>query len=208
MQVTWIGGWGMTPAALHPLAQQFVPGATHAFFLPSRSAIESAVGSDCVVGWSLGAWRILDAAARGVGFRGRVLLLAPFLAFCSEYNLGGRCSQIQVKWLRRWVQREPLAALHDFYQRAGLNESPTALPYAMEDLLEGLDRLAEDASPSLRRFASSGLPENWSAVIGDSDPLLDGSTVCRTLPGCRLVAGAGHALEKLLASVEEQSYAV
>jgi hypothetical protein len=176
---------------------------------------------DLTIAWSLGAWRVLEAVSRGVEFPGMVLLLAPFVAFPSESQLGGKCSATQVKFLRRWLQREPLAALADFHQRAGLPEplirpsatlSPSdgerdgvrgdpnteALPYAMSDLLEGLDRLAEDASPALREFAARGLPRNWQALIGDDDPLLDAETVRRSLPGCVRVRDAGHAIADLL----------
>ena len=68
----------------------------------------------------------------------------------------------------------------------------------MSDLLEGLDRLAEDASPALREFAARGLPRNWQALIGDDDPLLDAETVRRSLPGCVRVRGVGHAIADLL----------
>jgi hypothetical protein len=68
----------------------------------------------------------------------------------------------------------------------------------MSDLLEGLDRLAEDASPALREFAARGLPRNWQALIGDDDPLLDAETVRRSLPGCVRVRDAGHAIADLL----------
>jgi len=77
--------------------------------------------------------------------------------------------------------------------------NPT-LPYPLADLLEGLDRLAEDASPTLREFAARGLPRNWQAVVGDQDPLLDGAAICRSLPGCVLLRGAGHAIADLLAA--------
>jgi hypothetical protein len=150
-----------------------------------------------------------------------VLLLAPFVAFPSESQLGGKCSATQVKFLRRWLQREPLAALADFHQRAGLVSGsaglqpafdertskaghrpalpPTPeLPYALPDLFEGLDRLAEDASPALREFAARGLPRNWQALIGDDDSLLDAETVRCSLPGCVRVRGAGHAIADLL----------
>jgi len=52
-----------------------------------------------VIAWSLGALRMMDAGAKGRLFKGRVVLLAPFLAFCAEHQLGGRCSQANVRWL-------------------------------------------------------------------------------------------------------------
>jgi len=92
------------------------------------SAIEAIGSPDVIIGWSLGAWRMLNAASHGTKFGGMVLLLAPFVAFPAESNLGGKCSITQVKYLHRWLQREPMAALADFYQRAGLGAPPTELP--------------------------------------------------------------------------------
>lgn len=212
MRVTWIGGWGVAPESLRPVAEKYFAQSQHMFLAPTSDVIESGLKAervtpqmpDLIVAWSLGAWRVLEAASRGMEFSGMVLLLAPFVAFPSEAGLGGKCSATQVKFLRRWLQREPLAALADFHQRAGLAGHtpallPTAeLPYAMPDLLEGLDRLAADASPTLRAFAARGLPRNWQALIGDDDLLLDAETVRRSLQGCVRLRGAGHAIADLL----------
>ncbi|HWH69783.1 MAG TPA: alpha/beta fold hydrolase [Candidatus Sulfotelmatobacter sp.] len=193
---------------MRPLAERFAPGAEHVFLPPVATAVESVGRSGVIVGWSLGAWRVLEAASRGVRIPGKVLLLAPFVAFCSEFGLGGRCSQTQVGWLQRWMRRNPGAALQDFYQRAGLGEAPAQMPYAQDGLLEGLARLAEDASPELRQFATKGLPEQWQAVIGQADPLLDAAGICSALPGCSIVPGAGHAPEQLIAALGNGSHAV
>lgn len=199
MRVTWIGGWGVASESLRTLAEKHYPGSEHMFLAPTSAAMLCRdAATDLTVAWSLGAWQVIEAASRGVEFPGMVLLLAPFVAFPSESQLGGKCSATQVKFLRRWLQREPLAALADFYQRAGLGASPAELPYPAADLLEGLDHLAEDASPALREFAARGLPQNWQAFVGDNDPLLDGAAVCRSLPGCTLLRGAGHAIADLL----------
>jgi hypothetical protein len=198
MRITWIGGWGVAPESLRPVANAYFPGSEHTFLAPTASVTELIGSPDVTVGWSLGAWRLLAAASRGARFGGMVLLLAPFVAFPAESNLGGRCSATQVRFLRRWLQREPLAALADFHQRAGLGAPPAEMPYPAGDLLEGLDRLAEDASPALREFSSRGLPPSWQALVGDSDTLLDGRAVCEALQGCALVRGAGHSIADLL----------
>jgi hypothetical protein len=208
MQITWISGWGVPPAGLRPLAEKFRPDATHVFCPPFVQAVESARTADCVVAWSLGALRVLDAAAQGWNCRGEVVLLAPFVAFCSEHGLGGRCSLSQVKWLRRWLQRDPLAALQDFDVRAQLGQTPSELPYEAVELLGGLDRLAEEASPGLRQFAQNGLPANWTAWVGDADPLLDAAAICASLPGCRIVPGARHQAEGLWLGMEESRRAL
>jgi len=198
MRLTWIGGWGVAPESLRPIADAYFPGSEHTLLAPTQAAAGSIGSPDVTIGWSLGAWRLLEAASRGATFGGMVLLLAPFVAFPSESMLGGRCSATQVKYLHRWLQRDPMAALADFHQRAGLGTPPTELPYPAADLLEGLDRLAEDASPELREFASRGLQPNWQALVGDADPLLDGRAVCEALQGCTLMRGVGHSIADLL----------
>lgn len=254
MRVTWIGGWGVAPEALRPLAGRFFPAAEHTFRAPTPGSLApdhpiarrdatpspivgegmerftgrersgptastALVAPDVTIAWSLGAWRVLEAASRGVEFPGMVLLLAPFVAFPAEAGLGGKCSATQVKFLRRWLRRDPLAAIADFHRRAGLSGSvaraarPHAdnqtgdeargtpaphLPYVLSDLIEGLDRLAGDAPPGLREFAASGLPRNWQAFIGDADPLLDAGAVRCSLPGCVRTRRAGHDIVELL----------
>jgi hypothetical protein len=200
MRVTWIGGWGVAPETLRPLAERFLPEATHVFQAPTSRAPETAVESDLIIAWSLGAWRLLNAASQGLVVSQPALLLAPFVAFCSNFGLGGRCAQSQVRWLSRWLQRRPVQALTDFYQRAGLGQPPMNLPYGATDLQEGLDRLAEAPSPALQQFAARGLPAGWFASIGDRDPLLDANSVGHSLAGCQIVPGAGHAPEPLLAA--------
>lgn len=207
MRVTWIGGWGIAPESIRPQAERYFAGGEHSFHAPTAKVFDDRAmfqNSDVIVGWSLGAWRILEAASRGVEFPGMVLLFAPFVAFPAEAGLGGKCQTTQVKFLRRWLQREPQAALADFCKRAELPVTPASaeapLPYTLPDLLEGLDRLSEDASPSLREFAARGLPRNWQAFVGDNDPLLDAESVRRSLPGCVRLRNVGHAIADLLAA--------
>ena len=141
MRVTWIGGWGVAPESLRPLAENYFPGAKHTLLPPVAAEVTRRIAGaptesassrrrlqeedDLVIAWSLGAQCVIEAASRGVQFPGMVLLLAPFVAFPAESQLGGKCSATQVKFLRRWLQREPLAALADFYQRGGLAAPPT-----------------------------------------------------------------------------------
>ena len=80
------------------------------------------------------------------------------------------------------MAREPLAALRDFYERADLGDPPTRVPYDLDELLTGLDRLAESAPPTLTRFAGGRLPPNWAAFVGEKDPLLDAALVAASLP--------------------------
>src|ERR1043165_2968075 len=138
MRITWIGGWGIAPESMRPLAEKYFPQSEHTFIAPTRQAMEEITEAhtpDIIVAWSFGAWRMLESASRGVEFSGMVLMFAPFVAFPSEASLGGKCGTTQVKFLRRWLQREPLAALADFCKRAELPgtlaPSDSTPPYAL-----------------------------------------------------------------------------
>jgi hypothetical protein len=97
-----------------------------------------------------------------------------------------------------------MAALSDFYKRAGLDSSPRSLPYAEADLLAGLYQLDRDVSPALKQLGASGLPSRWTALAGDRDPLLDATVICQTLYPCRIVPDAGHAPSQLLDACRKQ----
>jgi hypothetical protein len=197
--VLWLSGWGVAPDSLREVAEKYFPESDHCFSWPSTEALRTAGDFDLLIAWSLGAWCVLESAAQGFVFPGRAWLLAPFLAFPSEFNLGGRCSISQIRWLKRWLQRDPRAALEDFYKRAGLE---VEVPYETGALLEGLDQLSKDASPELRTFASTGLPPNWRAVIGECDPLLNAATIAQLIPGCQMIPGARHRPFELIAALQ------
>lgn len=200
MIVGWVGGWGLSPAELKPLAEAHAPEAQHVLLAPVAGSAEAAADCDAVVAWSLGAHRVLEAAARGVRFPPRVLLVAPFTSFCSEDGACGKISRAQVRWLQRQLAEKPLETLAQFRRDAGLSPAASAdeLPYAPEMLSEGLDRLMEPASATLIAFARRGLPEGWEAYVGDADPLLDARGVVDAIKGCVLVEGAGHGIADFL----------
>jgi len=205
MIVGWLGGWGVSPAELRPHAEAHAPAARHVLLAPVAGAAEAAADCDVVVAWSLGARRFLELAARGGRpFPARVLLLAPFTSFCSEDGACGKASRTQVRWLRRQLRQDPLAALADFRSRAGLPPTPLPdeLPYALDLMEEGLDRLEEPAPAGLIVFARQGLPEGWEAYVGDRDPLLKAEGVADALKGCAIVEGAGHAVADFLGNPE------
>lgn len=200
MIIGWVGGWGLSPSELKPLAEAHAPGARHVLLAPIAGAPEAAADCDAVVAWSLGAHRVLEAAARGVRFPARVLLVAPFTSFCSEDGAYGKISRTQVRWLQRQLAAKPYEALAQFRRDAGLPPAASAdeLPYAPELMLEGLDRLMEPAGAPLVAFARQGLPEGWEAYVGDEDPLLHARCVADAVKGCVIVEGAGHALADFL----------
>ncbi|GBL24542.1 hypothetical protein EMGBS6_13270 [Opitutia bacterium] len=120
MKIGWIGGWGVSLEEMKAIAVAHAPDAEHLIYPPVMGAAENLSGCDAVIAWSLGAHLVLEAGARGVQFPSKVLLFAPFTSFCSEHGKCGKHSETQVKWLRRWIDTDALAALADFRKRAGL----------------------------------------------------------------------------------------
>lgn len=192
--VVVLSGWGIFP---EEVARLF-PSGTRAF-APTRENVSALAGAARVVGYSLGAWLLLDAAARGVSFSGSVELYAPFLAFPREAGAGGRVSATQVKFLRRWIKKDPVAAIADFYARAGLSFSASAsadaLPYEAVALDEGLRILAEEKIDAVPVVA-----ENWKIVLGENDALLDARAVAESFSKnvVRIVPGGTHDLLTLV----------
>jgi hypothetical protein len=170
MKIGWIGGWGVSLEEMRAIAVAHAPEAEHQIYPPVMGAAENLVGCDAVIAWSLGAHLILEAGARGVKLPAKVLLFAPFTSFCAEHGACGRIPETQVKWLRRWLETEPAAALADFRKRAGLTPmTGTELPYALEYLLAGLDVLIQPAGISLVTFGRQGLPPGWEAYVGEKE---------------------------------------
>ena len=200
MIIGWVGGWGLSPAELKPLAEAHAPEAQHVLLAPIAGAPEAAADCDAVVAWSLGAQRVLEAASRGVRFPKRVLLVAPFTSFCSDDGACGKVTRTQVRWLKHQLPQKPFETLAQFRHSAGLSPATglDELPYALELMQEGLERLVEPAGAGLTVFARRGLPEGWEAYVGDEDPLLNAVGVADAIKGCVIVEGAGHAITDFL----------
>lgn len=149
-------------------------------------------------GWSLGARLLLDALAAGrIPAGRRLILVCPFLAFPAEAGQGGRVSATQVKFLRRWLSKDPAAALADFRRRAGIRENDAeSPPYSMEELEDGLRVLETPVA-----VPPPALTGDKTLFAGADDPLLDSGKLASLLPGLRVVAGTGHDLSDFVKSI-------
>jgi hypothetical protein len=181
----WVGGWGLEPDWFRGHAAHAFPSADHTVLAPTAGALAEVAWDrfDRAGGYSLGAFLLLKHAP---AVKLAALLVAPFFAYPSEAGLGGRIRQAQIRYLGRWLQREPLGALADFYKRANLDlPCPEKLPYPIADLQWGLEQLAGEQVPA-------GLPEGWMGVVGGSDPLLDAAALTRVEKRLQVVPGATH----------------
>ncbi len=195
MRIAWILGWAVSAGWFAPLAQAAFPDAEHHFFAAEPKWLEQLRAGgrwDAVAGYSLGSLLLLQEAEAVMKLTPRVVLLSPVLAFAQEEGLGGKVPRTQVRYLARWVRRDPVAALADFYARAGLSGCETADPnVSAEELQWGLDKLALD------RF-DAPWPQGWTGYVGADDALLDAGVLVRIQPALNAVDGAGHHPDVLL----------
>lgn len=194
----WISGWGLPPEWFREQVTRVLPGDEHVVLFPGRETLAAIDWSefDCVGGYSLGAFLLLKRAEMVTV---PAFLLAPFFAFPAEAGLGGKTRLGQIRYLARWLKNDPCAALADFYGRAELGvEPPTEIPYPIEDLQWGLDQLAHERAPVR-------LPETWTGLVGDADPLLDAGVLVAREPRLQIVPGAGHHPKALLENRESLS---
>lgn len=199
MKIGWVGGWGFGLEEMQAIAVSHSSNAEHLIYPPVMGAAENLIDCDFIVGWSLGAHLILEAASRGVKLPSKTLLIAPFTSFCAEHGRCGKVSEVQVRWLDRWLKTNPHEALSDFRKRAGLAPLITSSePYELKNLSQGLEILAQPAGLSMISFCRQGLPIGWEAYVGADDYLLNGDGVCQAIVGCQIIEGLGHNLSDFL----------
>lgn len=184
-RIAWVMGWATPETWFAPMAQAAIPDWEHRFYpaKPETMVRLLADGAwDMIGGYSLGAHLVLAARPDAPA-----VLLAPIFAFSSEAGLGGKTARAQVRYLARWLRRDPCGALVDFYRRTGL-DIPVQSDFEetqLARLLWGLGQLENSAVPAV-------LPAGWSAWCGTDDPLLDSKIMAECVDGLHVVEGAGH----------------
>ncbi len=211
LSLHWLGGWGVSPLAVRERLATALPGADIVVEAPTPEALTRALATPAGVvlgGWSLGAHLLLRAALDGrMGAERRIVLVCPFPAFPAEAGQGGRVVATQLKFLRRRMRTDALAALEDFHRRAGLDlPPPTELPYPAEELAAGLDILADPSPVSLPGAGSDRLlPPSALLLGGARDPLVDNDLLARLLPGLTVLPDAGHDLASFVREIARLS---
>ena len=176
MKVLWIGGWAIPVSWMEAVIRGQFPEHEHEFRYPKEGVMEN-IEAEVVVGYSLGGRILMDEVERF----GRVILVAPFV--------GSKISMTQLKYMRRWLKRDAVGAIADFYSRAGLPiEGGSALPYSIEDLDWGLARLMEP---------EKSLDGKVEVIVGEQDSLIEADR----LSGSKVVNG-GHCLSELINHVQ------
>ncbi len=184
----WISGWAVPADWLAKQATEIFPRIRHEAVPadPEGTWRHERVHYDRLIGYSLGAFLLLREERREPSGR-PAALLAPFLAFPREANLGGRVAMTRLRYLERWLRRDQSAATTDFYRRAGLDElNGKTEPVSDTDLLRrGIEVLMRETEP-----AGSG---PWfTAFACDNDPLIDSTRLSALLPGLKVIPGQNH----------------
>lgn len=194
MRVVWINGWGLGTSYLERLAIDLYPKIKHVFIQPKEDwniELDYQSRDSTIVAYSLGAFLLLSRPDLYQKFE-RVVLMAPFEDLKKESGLGGKVHHAQLVYLRRWLQRDDIAATKDFIARAGLcSRSNEVSGLLGADLIWGIDRLIND---SVKTGSLCDL-EGW---IGGKDRLLNADRVREMYPSINVLPLAGHDLGELL----------
>jgi len=192
----WIGGWALPVEWQSRLLKKYWPDFSHDVLTPNELCMAEFVqrmdSGDYVRlgGYSLGSLLLLRSLHSEPPLP--TLLLAPILDFKSESALGGRMRRGHLGALEMQLRQDPLVAVNDFYQRAGLNvDKAKTLPYKVEDLRWGIQQLREAAAIHWR-YAQI------QAFVGEGDLLLNAAILQQQWPEVVILPGVGHDLSDLL----------
>lgn len=193
MSVVFLNGWGVSPEeAKRTFANSGIDKSVRVVSLREECADEVCrENEDTLVAYSTGAFFVMQNADAISRFK-KVFLLAPFFDFKKEAALGGQVGLAQLKYLLRWLKKDPLAAVNDFRARAGIgNEQLTELPENEDALIWGIELL-------LNESVALELPEGARGFVGAADPLLDAKQLAGLSDSIEVVPEVGHELGELL----------
>jgi hypothetical protein len=195
MRIAWVLGWAVPAEWFAAEASRVWPRAEH-LCVPAapdwRARLAALPACDAVGGYSLGTLLLLGSRTWVAERWSRVGLLAPIWAFPEEAGRGGRVPLVRLRALARRVRVEPGKACAEFRAWAGFGEACGATE-PVDSLRWGLGQLEACV-------AEPGLPEGWSAFVGERDVLLDPEGLARESSLMRTVAREGHAPTPLVAA--------
>ena len=189
----WISGWAICPSRFKKAVELALPGHSHQVLAPTPDAFETALkkNASCIGGYSLGSLIILSELKR-IPKDAKVICLAPFLSFCQEEQLGGTTPRTSLQMLQQRLTKQPNKALRLFYRLAGLNNEPVDnLPYALEHLEWGLEKLAYLKADTAMLHRAKGF-------VGLTDALIDPIIIKSKWSDCSLIEKCNHAYPQLL----------
>lgn len=199
MRITAVCGWAISPSGFRKQLGQLFPGDKIRVIYPERPEDEGEAkellaefSSDLYIGYSLGSLWLLRYQDF-IPENAEKVLLAPILGFTREKELGGKISQVQLRYLirklYRAVDRESVVSeFYDFGEIEMPLPSEDELP-DKEVLIRGLKFLKTASAPGVK---------GWTALLGERDPFLDGTQLQVHIPDLKIIPNAGHSLHFLL----------
>jgi 8-amino-7-oxononanoate synthase len=181
-KITWIGGWGIPSAWALEVLNQYYPNKRISWLPPTSANLQFGCFDG---GYSLGASLLIRNKLVG-----NTELVAPFFDFKKEAGQGGKVARAQLLYIRKWLKKDPVAALNDFYQAADLPILINELPYSLDDLIWGIDQLLENVD--LPQF-----PVSAKACWGQKDRLLNPEPLITYFSNSTVVPSATHNLDEL-----------
>lgn len=186
MKILWIGGWAISTNTLRSIVATAFPKVDHCCIHPHERFLESIedYNPDIIVGYSLGASLLL---MNDISRYSRQYLIAPF------FNIKDATwvSSTQLKYLLRWMKHDPISAINDFYERAGLTiPKVNELPYSLTDLIWGIETLIKVNAVSIY--------DDRYIFLGKQDPLINRSFFMKNVLKSVTCLDADHNLQNYL----------
>lgn len=185
MKILWIGGWAIPINIIKTLVLNAFPNLNHCCIHPHEKYLEiiDKYNPDVIVGYSLGATLLLNNSSNIF----KEYLIAPFLNIKDAIHI----NSTQLKYLIKWLKKDPLNAINDFYQRSQLSiPKLTELPYPISDLIWGLETLIYTNQLTI--------PHNSQILLGNHDPLINPNFFLQHAPISTIYHDSDHNLQAFL----------
>tara|TARA_B100000686_G_scaffold343193_1_gene423602 strand:- start:1396 stop:2040 length:645 start_codon:yes stop_codon:yes gene_type:complete len=201
LTITAICGWAVPKRWFEHLIHQRFPNYLANVIYPQNplnqtesKSILSKITSDLIIGYSLGSLWILYYR-HYISPRIKIALLAPILALPKEHKLGGKISEIQIKYISKMISRNPddNSPILSFYNLSGF-QPPDSLLNEFTDK----ERLINGLRFLYTARASGQIESDIISIIGETDPLLDAEILKHYIPNLIIIPHKGHAPEPLL----------
>lgn len=163
MKILWIGGWAIDPQSIEALVSSQYPQHEHRCIHPHEN-FQNTINSyqaDALVGYSLGATLLLTT---GLSLIPDAFLIAPFINIKNATHV----DNTQLKYLLKWLKKDPANAINDFYKHAQLtlpNTTNSSLPYPLDDLIWGIETLIES-----QHFLNDNPPPHLLKILKTNPP--------------------------------------
>lgn len=201
LTITAIPGWAIPITWYADQIKQAFPNSVVQVVYPGNPEEEeeakyilNGTPSQLYIGYSLGSLWLLKYQTYLPGNCHKAIL-APILAFLNKYDLGGKTSETQLKYLIKILKgsSSKKEVLQNFFFHADLPYPETQIDEIPDrkTLIKGLEFLKNNS-------VTGKETNNFLSIIGENDIFIDAETLKRHIPQLNIVEGAGHSPNLLL----------